>query len=118
MIIPIKKIKEKNLPKVGEKAYNLSRLNSLGYLIPEGISLTEDLYRKFLNETGLIDKIKMELARRELSAMRWEELWDTSLRIRNLFLRTEIPEKVYRELQHGLAEYDEIPVVVRSSAPG
>ncbi|WP_320047933.1 PEP/pyruvate-binding domain-containing protein [uncultured Ilyobacter sp.] len=118
MMIPIKEIRKKDLPKVGEKAYNLSKLNSSGYLIPDGISLTEDIYRNFLNETGLIDKIRMELARRELSSMRWEELWDTSLRIRNLFLRTEIPEKTYRELRHGLSAYEDLPVVVRSSAPG
>ncbi|WP_321329880.1 PEP/pyruvate-binding domain-containing protein [uncultured Ilyobacter sp.] len=118
MMIPIKEIRKKDLPKVGEKAYNLSKLNSSGYLIPDGISLTEDIYRNFLSETGLIDKIRMELARRELSAMRWEELWDTSLRIRNLFLRTEIPEKIYRELFRGLSEYEGLPVVVRSSAPG
>ncbi|WP_319371651.1 PEP/pyruvate-binding domain-containing protein [uncultured Ilyobacter sp.] len=118
MIIPIKKIRRKDLPKVGEKAYNLSRLYSLGYLIPKGVSVTEDLYRKFVEETGLIDKIKMEFARRELSSMRWEELWDTSLRIRNLFLRTELPDKIYNELYQGLSQYKNLPVVVRSSSPG
>lgn len=118
MMIPIEEIRKKDLSKVGEKAYNLSKLNSSGYLIPEGFSITEDLYRKFISETGLMDKIKMELARRELSEMRWEELWDTSLRIRNLFLKTEIPANIYKELSHGLSEYEGFPVVVRSSAPG
>ncbi|ADO84026.1 PEP/pyruvate-binding domain-containing protein [Ilyobacter polytropus] len=118
MMIPIKEIRKKDLPKVGEKAYNLSKLKSSGYLIPDGISIIEGLYRNFINETGLIDKIRMELARRELSAMRWEELWDTSLRIRNLFLRTEIPKNIYIKLRQGLSGFSDIPVVVRSSAPG
>ncbi len=118
MIIPIKKLDKKDLPRAGEKAYNLSRLNSLGYNIPKGISVTEDVYRRFLSETGLFEKIQMELARRDLSAMRWEELWDASLRIRNLFSRAEFPSEIYKELKSGLEEYENTPVVVRSSAPG
>jgi pyruvate,water dikinase len=34
----------------------------------------------------------MELGRKPLDAMRWEELWDAALRIRSAFLRARIPE--------------------------
>ena len=34
----------------------------------------------------------VELGRKPLDAMRWEELWDTALRIRSAFLRSEVPE--------------------------
>ena len=51
--------------------------------------------------------------------MRWEEIWDASLRIRNLFLNTPIPPDM-NNIMRSLIEqhFAEKPVVVRSSAPG
>ena len=52
--------------------------------------------------------------------MRWEEIWDAALRIRNLFLTTPLPRRLRgpsgrrpRRTARG-----DVPVVVRSSAPG
>lgn len=48
--------------------------------------------------------------------MRWEEIWDASLRIRNLFNRTPIPAEVERRIRQPIIEkFGEHPVAVRSS---
>jgi len=50
--------------------------------------------------------------------MRWEELWDLGLRVRNLFLVTPLPETLAAELSSVLAgRFTGVPVTVRSSAP-
>jgi pyruvate,water dikinase len=61
----------------------------------------------------------MELHRKPFEEMRWEEVWDTALRIRNLFLKTPIPQPLHKEL-HLLIDktFSGKAVSVRSSAPG
>jgi len=51
--------------------------------------------------------------------MRWEEIWDAALRIRNLFLNSPMPPDLYESLMRTITSffYDQ-PVSVRSSAPG
>ena len=62
----------------------------------------------------------MELGRKPLDSMRWEELWDTALRIRSKFLATPVPRDVEQEVSSALASLDlaDVPCAVRSSAPG
>ncbi|MCK7470232.1 MAG: hypothetical protein MZU95_05060 [Desulfomicrobium escambiense] len=51
--------------------------------------------------------------------MRWEEIWDGALRIRNLFVTTPLPPEMSAALQGELQPFgDGRPVVIRSSAPG
>ncbi len=63
--------------------------------------------------------ILMELNRKPFASMRWEEMWDAALRIRNLFLKTPIPSELERELSESIdSRFGDTPVAVRSSAPG
>ena len=48
-------------------------------------------------------RIGFELERKDLADMRWEEMWDAALRIRNLFLTTPLPEEVRAALAEPLA---------------
>ncbi len=61
----------------------------------------------------------MELGRKRFEDMRWEELWDAALRIRNLFLTAPLPvfieEALTAALTPGLAKK---ALAIRSSAPG
>ncbi len=118
MIVAIENLNEKYLKTAGEKAVNLQKLGILGYSVPRGAVLLDTAYRCFVTETGLLERISIELARRDMENMRWEELWDASLRIRNLFAKTEFPESLKNKLRDYLYEYSNIPVAVRSSAPG
>jgi pyruvate,water dikinase len=61
----------------------------------------------------------MELGRKPLESMRWEEIWDAALRIRSAFLARPVPPDLVREIEDALTELGEHKAVaVRSSAPG
>lgn len=117
MIIPINEITPEDSPFIGGKAANLSKLISLGYNVPKGFCISTNIYSKFLDVTGLNHKIYEELNRGNMDTMRWEELWDTSLRIRNFFNTTFLPEEIQDLFLEKLKGWT-YPVVVRSSSPG
>jgi len=117
MIISINKITSEDFPIVGGKAANLSKLIFLGYNVPKGFCISIKIYNKFLDITNLNYKINTELNKSNMDTMRWEELWDISLRIRNFFNTTFLPEEIEDLLLKKLKDWN-YPVVVRSSAPG
>jgi pyruvate,water dikinase len=87
--------------------------------IPRAISITTDAYEAYVTETGLRTRIMMELNRKSYDDIRWEELWDTSLRIRNMFVNTPLPADLSNTIMESVETYfSGQPVVVRSSAPG
>ena len=45
-------------------------------------------------ETGIGQKILLELGRKRFEDMRWEEMWDASLRIRNMFTNAVMPQNM------------------------
>jgi phosphohistidine swiveling domain-containing protein len=104
---------------VGGKASSLGKMHKAGIRVPCAICVTTEAYRSFLAQTGLSDKILLEIERKAFSEMRWEELWDSSLRLRNLFLTTPVPSEL-REMLGEVVEqvFRDSPVAVRSSAPG
>ncbi|MGC8660560.1 MAG: PEP/pyruvate-binding domain-containing protein, partial [Desulfomonilaceae bacterium] len=104
---------------VGGKAAALGRIYKSGVKVPYTICLTTQAYQTFVVETGIRDKILIEIERKAFSDMRWEELWDTSLRLRNLFLTTPVPVGLKRMIVE-LTEpvFVNRCVAVRSSAPG
>ena len=119
IVIPLKKICEKSKKYTGSKAYSLSVLSEHGINIPDGICITSHAYNSFISSTKLKNLIFMELNRKDFSSMRWEEIWDISLRIRNFFLNTPLPEKIYRNLKKIIdINFKDKYVAVRSSAPG
>ncbi len=72
-----------------------------GLRVPGGFCVTADAYEYFIEETGLRGRIAMELGRKRLEEMRWEEMWDAALRIRNMFLAAYMPDEVGRRHQKG-----------------
>ncbi|UGV41536.1 hypothetical protein J7W08_04400 [Methanococcoides orientis] len=119
LIIPMESISEEDKENVGGKAYSLSRLREKGFNVPKYFSVTADAYRKFLKDSGLEGQILLEIARKDFGKMRWEEMWDTSLRLKNLFLNSSIPEDIENVIRSEIKKnYEKVPVVVRSSAPG
>lgn len=103
---------------VGGKASALARLRGEGIPVPDAICVTTETYRRFVRDAGLTERILMELSRKPFAQMRWEEVWDAALRIRNLFLTTPWPAPLFAALSEGLADFaGEGPLVVRSSCP-
>jgi pyruvate,water dikinase len=118
MTIPLSEITLSDRSFVGGKAWALSRLLQEGIDVPDGICITSEIYLDFINITGLRDQIQLELHRKPFDEMRWEEIWDLSLRIRNFFLRTPIPPEMNSLLEEKIRyRFGNSPTVVRSSSP-
>jgi pyruvate,water dikinase len=104
---------------VGGKAARLGALLQAGFRVPRGFCITTRAYEQFVAGADLSKHLAMELGRKPLDAMRWEELWDAALRIRSVFLKVDVPEAIAAQIRRALADHigDEA-VAVRSSAPG
>jgi phosphoenolpyruvate synthase/pyruvate phosphate dikinase len=119
LIIPLHQIKEEDKEQVGGKAFSLAILSQIGMNVPEALCVKSEAYHQFITHAGLRERILLEINRKNFQEMRWEEMWDASLRIRNLFLQTPVSQEIAMELQSPIAEkFRDKAVVVRSSAPG
>jgi pyruvate,water dikinase len=103
---------------VGGKGYSLAVLSQHGITVPDTRIVTTQAYEHFVSATKLRGRILLELRRKSFKDMRWEEMWDTSLRLRHLFLNTPMPAELAASLRSALAPHVLEPCVVRSSAPG
>ena len=104
---------------VGGKAARLGSLIQAGFRVPRGFCITTRAYEQFIADADLSTQLAMELGRKPLDAMRWEELWDAALRIRSTFLKVDIPESIAVQIRRALADHiGDGAVAVRSSAPG
>jgi len=103
---------------IGPKAYALSVMAREGFKIPDTVFLTIDAYKAFVNASGLRERILLELNRKKFKDMRWEEIWDCATRIRNMFLKKQIPEPLNSYLTQKIQScFTGKTLAVRSSAP-
>jgi rifampicin phosphotransferase len=117
LVLPASEIGRRHRRKVGGKAFSLSRLLEFGVQIPETLCITADAYRTYVSQTGLGERISLELSRKEFRRMRWEEIWDCATRIRSLFLRVPIPPAIEADLKVPIEScFGGMAVAVRSSA--
>ena len=117
-LLSFDEIEPRHLAQVGGKALNLATLMKGGVPVPRGVCLTTDAYEAFIEGTGLKTSIALELGRLPMAEMRWEEIWDMALRIRNLFLQAPMPQKLRAPLEKELEQiFSNDPVAVRSSSP-
>lgn len=117
LLMDLQTIGDGDRAEVGGKAFALSRLLRAGLTVPPGLVVTAAAYRHHLADTGLGGRIQLELGRKPFEDLRWEEMWDAALRIRNMFLNTPLSASVRQVLAPGIQQRcAEEPVVVRSSA--
>ncbi len=103
----------------GGKALALGKMINGGLNVPPAICLSTQAYDLFVDSAGLRGRIMLELGRKRFEDMRWEEIWDASLRIRALFNGTLIPSHLKTAMTNAIKPvFQERPVVVRSSAVG
>ncbi|HMA76564.1 MAG TPA: PEP/pyruvate-binding domain-containing protein [Candidatus Krumholzibacteriaceae bacterium] len=101
----------------GNKTAALSVLINSGISVPPGFCVTSEAYRKFIQYNGLEGVIVMETARKPLEEMRWEEMWDASLRIRSAFLKSEVPDDILAALENKMGDWlRDKGLAVRSSS--
>lgn len=104
---------------VGGKAAKLARLMRAGFAVPRGFCLTTWAYEAFVTDARITAAIRMELGRKAMDDMRWEEIWDAALRIRSMFLAQPLSEQLSATIAEGLRLLDpSMPLAIRSSAVG
>ena len=103
---------------IGPKAYALSLMAREGFNIPDTLILTVEAYNAFVNAGGLQERILLELNRKKFKDMRWEEVWDCATRIRNIFLKKQIPDPLKSYLTEKIqSRFSGKTLAIRSSAP-
>ena len=118
-VVPLEGLAADDEARVGGKAAKLGQLTRAGFRVPVGFAIPTRAYEQFVKANGLTAIIQMELGRKPLAAMRWEEIWDAALRIRSAFLSAPVPEAIGTAIGDALAALgDRAAVAVRSSAPG
>ncbi len=118
-VIPLDKIRDEDRERVGGKAFSLARMVRSHVNVPDAICINTEAYNDYITSTGLRERVLFELNRKSFDEMRWEEIWDASLRIRNIFLNTPIPAELLATLTRAIdSRFSGRAVVVRSSAPG
>jgi len=116
--IPLHDVQAEDRGRVGGKCLALALMAREGFSIPDALCVTTDAYEEYVASTGLRERILLELNRKDFKEMRWEEIWDASLRIRNIFASRPIPPGLGAELMDSLgSRFRDKVVVVRSSAP-
>jgi rifampicin phosphotransferase len=103
---------------VGGKSFSLAVMAQYDISVPPTLVVTTRAYEHFVSATELRGRIMLELGRKSFKDLRWEEMWDASLRIRHLFLNTPMPEDLTVSLGQALAPRLPERCVLRSSAPG
>jgi phosphohistidine swiveling domain-containing protein len=118
-LISLADVTDSDEPLVGGKAARLAALARSGFAVPGGFCLTIQAYQLFLNAAHLGNLIGMELGRKAFTDMRWEEIWDASLRIRSAFTAAVVPPEIASEIADAMGPFPlQTRWAVRSTAPG
>ncbi len=119
MILTLDHLRPEDGLRVGGKCLALARMLQHGFPVPETLCVSAEAYESHVARNGLRERILLELNRKDFQDMRWEEIWDASLRIRNMFLTTPMKKPLAEEIGEAIrSRFGGRPVVVRSSAPG
>lgn len=120
-VIPFNQLGKNDVEIVGGKNASLgemiSHLSDLGVNVPNGFATTADAFNRFLNETGLLDKINAEL--KGLDVNNVDLLAQTGAKIRQWVIEQELPKDLEAEIRDAFAKLskgEDIAVAVRSSA--
>jgi len=119
LILTLHDIRDRHREQVGGKGFALAQMAQNGMNAPEALCVSAEAYRLFVDANGMREQICMELNRKPFADIRWEEMWDISLRVRSMFLNTPMPIELCEALRGPLkSTFEGEAVVVRSSAPG
>lgn len=119
MVFELEQIDDSLGETVGGKAVALAKVARAGFAVPKALCIGAQMYDRFVETTGLRARILMEYERKSWDQVRWEEIWDTALRIQSLFIHAEWPSDIAATLRTRVSsEFAGVSVVVRSSAIG
>lgn len=120
-VIPFEQLGKNDIDKVGGKNASLgemiSHLTDLGVSVPTGFATTADAFNKFLQDTGLNQKISDALIGLNVDDV--QALTETGKKIRNMIIAQQLPKNLEEDIRNAfatLSEGQDIAVAVRSSA--
>ena len=99
---------------VGGKGANLGEMLRAGIPVPGGFIVTADAYGRFIEQSGLRQKIEATLDR--LDVQDSNALQQVSRDIEKMIIDTPMPAGIAGEIERRYREMGEPPVAVRSSA--
>ncbi len=117
-LVPVETAWQVSVSKVGGKSRNISTCNKEGFRVPDGFAVTTDSYFEFIENNNLAHNIDQELMKKNAEDMRWEEVWDSALRIRLAFTKGKMPKQMEIEIMEAVAKWPAgTKFAVRSSSP-
>ena len=123
IVLWFEELRKEDVPLVGGKNANLGEMINAGIPVPPGFAITAYAYKRFIEETGIKDKI-YEILREKVPAgsAKPEDYIEASKEIRALIESVKMPvdieqeiRKAYRKLCQRVGKKEEF-VAVRSSA--
>jgi pyruvate,water dikinase len=123
IILWFEELRKEDVPIVGGKNANLGEMINAGIPVPPGFAVTAYAYKRFIEETGIKDKI-YEILKEKVPAgsEKPEDCIEASNEIRKLIENVKIPKdteeeirRAYRQLSQRVGKKEEF-VAVRSSA--
>lgn len=116
--VPLDSLSYRDRRFAGPGAWSLRALGQRGFSIPRTLCVTTRAYDEYAMTTGLKERILMELNRKDPHALLWEEIWGSSLRIRNMFLNIPMPLELRDGLKRSIQEFfGSSEVTLRPSSP-
>lgn len=117
MIVSLDEAHKYPVALVGGKTLNVAISKKAGLRVPDGFCLTTNSYKSFLDYNKLYYLIDKEVTRKSFDDMRWEEIWDSALRIRSSFMNGKVPELLETYIEQKLSAWDDDSLFsVRSSS--
>lgn len=120
-VIPFNQLGKDDVELVGGKNSSLgemiSNLANVGVNVPNGFATTAAAFNRFLNETGLLDKINAELKALDVDDV--EKLTEVGAKVRRWVIEQQLPQDLEDEIRTAFDELSggqDIAVAVRSSA--
>ncbi|RJS78284.1 phosphoenolpyruvate synthase [Candidatus Bathyarchaeota archaeon] len=122
LVIWFENLRKTDIPSVGGKNANLGEMINVGIPVPPGFAITAYAYKKFIEETGIAQKIYDIINETVTDPTDPKQYEEASKKIRELVESTPMPKEIeesirtaYRELCRRLNAND-VSVAVRSSA--
>ncbi|MCD6096313.1 MAG: phosphoenolpyruvate synthase, partial [Thermoprotei archaeon] len=123
IILWFEELGKEDVPLVGGKCANLGEMINAGIPVPPGFAITAYAYKRFIEETGIKDKINQVLSE-VIKTRAPEEYEEASKRIRKMIEEAEMPDYIKEEIKKAYIELckrvglkePKLPVAVRSSA--
>lgn len=116
-ILPFDLASEGDFSRIGGKCTSLSRMIAAGVAVPGGFAVTTDSYAAHLAANGLHERIARILDSIDVDQVDDEEA--KSAEIRAAITSSPMPAAIEADIRaayHAIADGDELPVAVRSSA--